>query len=204
MKSKTQLKSLRGFTLIEMLVVIAIIAILAGILFPAISKGILTAKRNRAAAEATSISGAIEMFYQDYGYLPVPANAQGYEPGPGDGNFGQEQTAPFTADESRSIIQVLIADPQGYNANHALNPKRTNYLNSDRPIVNGEMRDPWGNQYRIKLDRDYNGKLEYYSDPMQHNVRSVVVSAGPRGWSGNEPAQPEEAVANVALVNAHN
>ncbi|MDA3872723.1 MAG: prepilin-type N-terminal cleavage/methylation domain-containing protein [Kiritimatiellae bacterium] len=204
MSRLSNIQSRRGFTLIEMLVVIAIIAILAGFLFPAISKGILTAKRNRAGAEAKAIASAIELFYKDYGYLPVPADQQGYVPGPGDGSFGVEQNAPFTESESKKIIQVLTADPQEYNADHQLNTKRINYLNSEKPIVDGVMKDPWGRLYRIKLDRDYNGKLEYYSDPLQHNVRSVVVSGGVSGWSGTIPRNPEKAVANVVLINAHN
>lgn len=87
--------------------------------------------------------------------------------------------------------------------NDALNPKRINYLNAETPIVEGVMADPWGNQYRIKLDRDYNGKVRMFSNPAPHAVKAVVVSGGRRGWNGDTPVELEEAVANVPLLHGN-
>lgn len=194
--------SRQAFTLIEMLVVISIIAILASLTFTALSTAVLTSKKNVAGTEARSVAMAIEKFYNDYKYLPVPPADQGYKPGPGGGDFGDEQVQPFTEEESKKIIQTLMAIPEGYNQGHQLNPRKTVYLDLSTPTGDGTLEDPWGNQYRIKMDRDFNNKIEYYSDPIQHTVRAVVVSGGPSGWSGGEPKEPRDVVANVTLPNA--
>jgi len=184
---KTSFRS-AGFTLVEVLVVIAITALLAGLIFPAITKGLNTAKQNTAMTEARTLAGAIEMFYKDYGYLPVPAEDQGLPKGTPD-------TFNFDVEDSKKIIQVLVADPQNYNEKHQLNPRKKNYLDADVAIVDGEMLDPWGSQYVIKLDRDYDGKVAVDSSDPKYNTRAVVVSPG----RDQELNTPEDNVANVLL-----
>jgi prepilin-type N-terminal cleavage/methylation domain-containing protein len=186
----------RAFTLIEMLVVIAIIAILAGFLFSAISKGILTSKRNKAGIEARNIAAAIEMFFKDYGYMPVPAADQGFTPGPGNGDYGQEQVQPISAAYSKEIIKVLMGE------NKVINPKGTLYLDSNSPIKDGEYLDPWGNQYLIKLDLDYDGKIEFFSQPDQYTKRAIVVSLGADGLmnGGANNINFKDNVASVLLL----
>lgn len=192
----------RGFTLIEMMVVIAIIGILAGLLFPAIGKALESAKRNKAGVEARAIAAAIDLFFNDHGYLPVPLNAQGLTPVQGtDWNNAPENSAPFTDEESRRIIQVLIAEPQNFNANHQLNTRRKVYLNMETANSTGEMLDPWGRQYLIKLDRDFDGRIEFFSQPDAFRTRSIVVSRGRSGEVGDNRNTPEfrDNVANVNL-----
>ncbi len=203
MKTNLPLKR-SGFTLIEMLVVIAIIAILAGLLFPAINRALETAKRNQASADVRSIAGAITMFYNDYGYLPVPLSAteQGYAPGSGNNDFGAEQTQSIDDQTSRNIIQVLIAEPSGWNSGHALNPRRKVYLSMPNAKSDGTLLDPWGNQYWIKLDRDLNGMIQFFSGNNQHRTRAVVFSRGRSGQmtGGTNNANARDNIANVELT----
>jgi prepilin-type N-terminal cleavage/methylation domain-containing protein/prepilin-type processing-associated H-X9-DG protein len=65
-------KRCQGFTLIEMLVVIAIIAVLAAILFPVFSRVRENGRRVVCAANLQQIGTAITMYEQDYGgFLPT-------------------------------------------------------------------------------------------------------------------------------------
>jgi prepilin-type N-terminal cleavage/methylation domain-containing protein len=62
-----------GFTLVELLVVIGIIAILASVVAVAAGAAINQAKRTRAAALATQLQTAVSSYYTEYGVYPVPA-----------------------------------------------------------------------------------------------------------------------------------
>src|SRR5271169_4840041 len=64
----------KGFTLIEVIVVAAIIAILVGILVPMIFKEIDEARITRASADTKSISTALLVLRKDTGQWPVNAN----------------------------------------------------------------------------------------------------------------------------------
>jgi prepilin-type N-terminal cleavage/methylation domain-containing protein len=61
----------KGFTLIELAVVMAIIAVLAGVLTPVVSNYIDEARRTRAASETQSIASAILGFNKDTGKWPI-------------------------------------------------------------------------------------------------------------------------------------
>src|SRR5688500_17446134 len=60
----------RAFTLIEILVVIGIIVLLAGILVPMVGRAMRQAKQTRTAADLQSIATALEAFKTDHGSYP--------------------------------------------------------------------------------------------------------------------------------------
>ena len=65
----------RGFTLIEVIVVVATIALLAAILAPQITKYISDAKIAKARADVNTIGAAIGDFFKDTGRFPTGNSA---------------------------------------------------------------------------------------------------------------------------------
>jgi prepilin-type N-terminal cleavage/methylation domain-containing protein len=70
----------KAFTLVEILVVIAIIAILAGVILSAIGSALRYAKRTKANAMCVQLQTAVQGFYIEYGVYPVQtADATGVD-----------------------------------------------------------------------------------------------------------------------------
>jgi general secretion pathway protein G len=70
----------KGFTLIELIVVIAIIAVLSAIVAPNAFKAIEKAKVSRAMADAKTLRGASNAYYAELGFWP-PDVCRGDDPG---------------------------------------------------------------------------------------------------------------------------
>ena len=63
-------KKSAAFTLVELLVVISIIAILAGLSFPAVNGALDSAKKTHAKSNAVQIAAAVSAYDMEYGKLP--------------------------------------------------------------------------------------------------------------------------------------
>ena len=73
---KTPRQRTRGFTLVEVLMVIAIIGILAGLIIPAVSMALTAVKRQAIALEVQAIASAVNQYKNKYGDFPPDGSNQ--------------------------------------------------------------------------------------------------------------------------------
>lgn len=155
----------RGFTLVELLTVITIIAILMGLLFPAITIVKDQAKKTEAKTTCIAIVNAVKAYNTEYGKYPV----LGITGTPGDIWFGetpatQNNSALFStlrgkapADPTKDYNPRRIIFFEGKDASNATAPK-----SGFAPIgstIPGAFYDPWGTQYNVIIDGDYDNVI---------------------------------------------
>ena len=73
-------KKLKGFTLIELMIVVVVIGILAGIAFPAYQDSVAKSRRSEAAAVLTEAAQRLEVFFSQNGRYCAAADCAAIAP----------------------------------------------------------------------------------------------------------------------------
>ena len=176
----------RLFTLVELLTVIAVIAILAGIAVPVVvgmqSKGRETSAR----ADMSAIKMALTQFKADYSVFPVTGTSSdtlyhaGYDAVADDAYID-------TLISNLTLIQPTPGTndvPQDYT--FTINKKKRKYLDAPaKPVTalfavdsltRGFMKlDPWGRRYNIALDTSYDKKISLDSTFLSGATAETIV-----------------------------
>jgi prepilin-type N-terminal cleavage/methylation domain-containing protein len=167
-----------GFTLIELAVVLAIIAVLAAMLMPMVTNYLDQSRVARAQADTKTIADAIRLYQRDTGQWPVYASATDYTSNSccGGGTLigSSAGSNPTPGVYNWNIGSVLA----GSSLETYLNANFTNVSTTTGfpkkgfrgPYVGALDSDPWGNRY-ILTGANLAG-------PTNH---AFVISAGPNG-----------------------
>jgi prepilin-type N-terminal cleavage/methylation domain-containing protein len=169
MMTSSQADNRRAFTMIEILAVIAIILILAGLLLPAISRARNRALRVAAQTEVKQIETAWGQYFAEY--QTWPSNIAG-------------DTCALVGDVARLL--------EGDNVAGA-NPKMISFMHFTRVNAVSNPISPWGNRqdtstadgYFCRFDTNYDNVIpgDAASQPPGDVRRSVIV------WTTNRNAR---------------
>jgi len=146
-----------AFTLAELLLVIVIIVILAGLTFPAFQGVLERAKKVQAKNDLTQIVTAVNAFYTEYGKYPLVTD---------------DTPIANTADLFYTLRAVASGANALVNGVPAINPRAIVFIsppdvkNAGNPRSGigittgvGQWYDPWGTPYAIEIDGNYDNQI---------------------------------------------
>ena len=169
----------KGFTLIELAVVLAIIAVLAAVLTPMVSGYLDQARVARAQADVRTIADSIKLYNRDTGRWPIYDSSADYS---GDSVPGTNSKLEFGTSTGNSPTAGA-----SWALGTTLNTTSLElYINNDRsgvgtaafpragfrgPYVGTVDSDPWGNKYLLNAANLKRNSTNH----------AYIISAGPNG-----------------------
>jgi len=148
-----------GFSLVELLVVISIIGLLAGLSSVAVSRAMESGKRAKAKGEASALVSAVKAYKQEYGRFP-----------------GDLTQSSFDGDSFKDLVSVLSGDSTNtLSGSQPANPKGVRFFEGSKGGTNG-LPDPWGRQYMVIVDTGETGTITYTNAGTAMNLRMSVLA----------------------------
>ena len=167
----------RGFTLVELMIVMGVIIILVSMMFPVIIGAKEKARKKQALTEAHNVVLALKGYRMEFDKWP---------------NQEQAATDPTYFTNNYKVILPLM----GHNARGKvfLAVQATNQTDSNTNLV-----DPWGVPYVICLDEDMSANCLINVSNIPYN-NAFVLSSGTKSYSATNysVANMEVAVASFA------
>ena len=167
MKTTRLSRPAHGFTLVELLVVIAIIAVLAAMGFAGAQAAINKAKKVKARKICVTLEQGVIAFYNTYGYLPTNP---------------EDEVTLETGNDEGDLLTILLGYESGTDIE---NEKKIRFF--EAPEAKGErdgivyagtgnsvtgLFDPWGETYRVILDGNYDENVD---NPFSESGRGSVL-----------------------------
>ena len=192
------MKSKKAFTLMELLTVIAVMAILAGLLLPALRRARARARTAAAESMIASLQVALSMYNMDYGMYPASTAADATQ---NNGNsFGTTATNNLVA----ALTAPTLGGPYMELRGSDLDTEPTNNLSHRNVVL-----DPWGRAYVYTARRPEaggdasGGPFHPHPDPLDNTYN--IYSLGPNGLTSDDAGNDVEFTGNdwhvAALVS---
>jgi len=162
-----------AFTLVELLVVMAIIAILVGTISVSVGAVIKYAKRTKSSSMATSIQTAVQNYYTEYGVYPVDPNVSGGKDiSFSDGASWQTLTIALCGD----INPLSPATTQ--NPSPDLNTRKIAFFSPSRSDLDTSAATPLGVPQNLFYTTGSTTLAQYYTIAIDTDYSGVVGDSG--------------------------
>lgn len=186
MRSRSVMAGVRGFTLIELTVVLAVIVTLALILTPSITNFLTDSRVVRTQTDTKTVAAAVVQFYKDNGFFPQWSAANAGGPGLAGsrvdllvsaGNVpGVASVNTWTTGTSDALTDQLLSNAPAYFMRNA-----TATFGWNGPYLSSTIgADAWNNRYAVNV-----GLLDttHGTTSAAGTTKSAVwvISAGPNG-----------------------
>lgn len=167
----------QGFTLVELLGVMVIILMLAGLLYPTMKSVRDQAKIAKAHADMDSLKMALRAYYQEYGRWPDTNNIDPFR-------FDTMLNGNYDV-VTGALWLPIYGDP--YYENN--NPRRIKFMEFNKASIiqtggeQGYFVDPWGKTYNILLDNgqgSIGGLGNAWNDPVAEDGQIPNPNPGGR------------------------
>lgn len=178
MKTRSYRRESRGFTLVELLVVISIIIVLAAMSFGGIQIAQKKMKNLQTQTAATALQQALDAFYSEYSRFPDV------------GMQGDEMRTEGAAGEE--LLTILLGKED--KGTEMQNPRQLNFLSTKETKIKKKggllysrssgrpegLYDAWGLPFYVSFDDDYDDEIRdpFKTNSVVRNKKSIVYSYG--------------------------
>ncbi|MBP7276236.1 MAG: type II secretion system protein, partial [Kiritimatiellae bacterium] len=151
-----------GFTLVELLVVLAIMALLLGIVLPTVLNAPVVAKLEKARAEVANLDMAIKAFEREYKVWPDGLQSGGVR------TF------------QRDLVEIMTGLKVSGDRNK--NPNRRPFIEVGALSTNasGELVDPWDQPYKCAVDHNFDNLISTDGGTVTGRTTAVWSSGDPK------------------------
>ena len=180
---KSLRRGIHSFTLIEILVVITIIGLLAGISVPAVGGALSSARKAKAMTMANQIRTAMVQFHTEYGFFPTNGmNTRGIgTTGPALARVLIGSTN-ATNDNPRRIVFLEV--PADFTSGGGGDPESGGIMTSRDLYKRGSLKNRQVN-YSLSVDNDYDSRTW-----VTNNLAETNVSGSCHVWI-RDPSDPD-------------